>query len=112
MKKDYEKYCHNCGAIIDKKAETCPKCGERQSRFSNNNPQKINAEMNSQWLITLLLCVILGYLGAHRFYHGKYGTAILMIITCGGFGIWYILDIIFIILGQFKDKDGNYVTMN
>lgn len=112
MQREYEKYCHSCGATIDMEAMFCPKCGEKQSRFVNNNPERVSAELNSKWLITLLLCIILGYWGAHRFYNGKHGTAILMIITFGGFGIWYIIDLILIILGQFKDKDGNFIKMN
>ena len=54
----------------------------------------------------LLLCIFLGGLGAHRFYVGKIGTAILMIVTLGGLGIWTIIDLVKIAVGSFKDKDG------
>lgn len=30
MKKDNEKFCHECGEPINAKAEICPKCGVRQ----------------------------------------------------------------------------------
>jgi TM2 domain-containing membrane protein YozV/ribosomal protein L40E len=112
MQKEYEKYCHNCGAVIDKAAEICPKCGVRQARLSNNHPETVRLDVSSKWLITLLLCAFLGYFGAHRFYNEKYGTAILQLITFGGFGIWYIIDLIIIIVGHFKDKNGEYITMN
>ena len=55
----------------------------------------------------ILLCFFLGGLGVHRFYAGKVGTGILMLLTFGGFGIWTIVDFIMIVTGNFKDGDGN-----
>jgi TM2 domain-containing membrane protein YozV len=55
---------------------------------------------------TLLLAILLGGLGIHRFYVGKIGTGILMLLTLGGFGIWALVDIIMIAVGSFKDKNG------
>lgn len=46
------------------------------------------------WATCFLLFLFLGWLGAHRFYVGKIGTAILYIITLGGAGIWAIVDFI------------------
>lgn len=54
----------------------------------------------------LLLCLLLGFLGAHRFYVGKIGTGILMLLTLGGLGIWNLVDLIIIAVGNFKDSDG------
>jgi len=59
-----------------------------------------------EWLITLLLSLFLGSLGVHRFYVGKIGTGILQVLTLGGCGIWTLIDIIMIVTGNFKDKDG------
>ena len=58
---------------------------------------------------TVLLCFFLGSLGVHRFYVGKIGTGVLMLITLGGLGIWSLIDLIIIITGNFKDKDGNVI---
>lgn len=55
---------------------------------------------------TLLLCLFLGTLGVHRFYVGKIGTGILMLLTLGGLGIWELVDLIVIAVGSFKDKNG------
>lgn len=55
------------------------------------------------WIITLLLAI---FLPVHRFYVGKIGTGILYWITAGGFGIWYIIDIVMILLDKFTDKEG------
>lgn len=54
----------------------------------------------------LLLCLLLGSFGAHRFYVGKIGTGILMLLTLGGLGIWSLIDLIMIAVGKFTDKDG------
>ena len=57
-------------------------------------------------LVALLLCFFLGALGVHRFYVGKVGTGILMLLTLGGCGIWVIIDLILIVVGSFTDKAG------
>lgn len=55
---------------------------------------------------TILLCFFLGVFGIHRFYVGKIGTGILMLLTLGGLGIWSLVDFIIIVCGNFKDKNG------
>ena len=67
---------------------------------------------DKEWLVTLLLCLFLGSIGGHRFYVGKIGTGILQLITLGGCGIWTIIDLIMILTGKFKDKDGNEIINN
>ena len=60
-------------------------------------------------LAAALLCFFFGCFGAHRFYLRKTGTAILMLVTLGGVGIWALVDLIFILTGSFRDKDGTRV---
>lgn len=67
--------------------------------------------LNTEWLITLLLCFFLGMFGVHRFYNGKIGTGILMIITLGGFGIWTLIDLIMVLFGKFTHKDGSLISV-
>ena len=55
---------------------------------------------------TLILCVLLGGLGVHRFYVGKVGTGIFMLLTLGGLGIWALVDLIRIAIQKFEDGDG------
>jgi len=57
-------------------------------------------------LAAALLCFFLGCFGAHRFYLKKTGTAILMLCTFGGLGLWALVDLILILTGSFRDKDG------
>ena len=57
-------------------------------------------------LAAALLCLLLGVFGGHRFYLGKHGTAILMLFTLGGLGIWSTVDLIFILIGSCRDANG------
>ncbi len=61
------------------------------------------------WTVTLLLSIFLGSIGVDRFYVGKVGTGILKLLTAGGCGIWYIIDIIQVATGNFTDKNGNVI---
>jgi TM2 domain-containing membrane protein YozV len=48
------------------------------------------------WVLTLVMSIIFGSLGVDRFIMGKIGTGILKLITFGGFGIWWLVDLILI----------------
>lgn len=56
------------------------------------------------FLATLLFCIFLGTFGVHRFYVNKIGTGILMLLTAGGLGIWWLIDLILIVSMRFRDK--------
>lgn len=94
-------YCSRCGALVSDNARFCDKCGCRLATDSNTSPK--------DWLVCILLCFFLGYLGMHRFYVGKTGTGILQLLTCGGLGIWTIIDFVRILFGRFRDSEGRLV---
>src|SRR5215210_4531474 len=60
--------------------------------------------------VALALATLLGPFGAHRFYVGKTGSAVAMLLTIGGLGIWYHYDLILIAGGSFRDAEGRLVT--
>lgn len=54
----------------------------------------------------LLLCVFLGWIGIHYFYVGRIGMGLLYFFTFGFCGIGWIVDIIKIAMGSFRDNVG------
>ena len=57
-----------------------------------------------------LLSYFLGYFGADRFYLGQTGLGIAKLLTCGGFGIWAVIDLVLIGMGKMKDAEGNSLS--
>ena len=67
-------------------------------------------------LPAFILCTFLGYFGAHRFYVGKVGTGIVMLLLTLSFVgiavsvVWAFIDWILILTGSFRDRDGVKLT--
>ncbi len=53
-----------------------------------------------------MLQLFVGGLGAGRFYLGHNGIAIAQLFTCGGLGIWALIDGILILMGNVRDGHG------
>lgn len=125
--------CANCGAPLDRKNRFCPYCGNALEAAENAQDSKqeihihyhqeqpaetkvkyvyVPAERKStrSRLVALVLCIILGVFGAHRFYVGKIGTGLLYLFTWGLFGIGWLADVIILLLGKPCDKRGNRLT--
>jgi TM2 domain-containing membrane protein YozV len=57
----------------------------------------------------MILCLLLGGLGIHRFYLGEAGKGILYIITVGGFlGLIPLIELIIGMLGSEESFDQKY----
>jgi hypothetical protein len=59
-----------------------------------------------EFMTALLLSIFVGSLGVDRFYLGDTGLGILKLCTCGGLGIWHIIDVILIATRKLNDTDG------
>lgn len=61
---------------------------------------------------TLIYSVLLGFLGMDRFCLGQTGTAVGKLLTMGGVGIWWIVDIVLLITGSLMPEDGSNWNSN
>ncbi len=109
-----EKFCVWCGEVIKQTAEICPECGVRQAQAPTKTSgvlqELISASATGpgkEWSATLLLCLLTGVGGGHRFYTGHTGIGVVQLLTFGGFFIWWINDLISIFDGSFRDVNGN-----
>lgn len=116
---DGKKFCKYCGERIDIECVVCPKCGkqveelktdDRNIIINNSSSASAAASANTSRPIivtgrpknkttALILCILFGYFGAHKFYEGKTGMGLLYLFTFGLFGIGWIIDI-FVLLGK------------
>nr|DAE38084.1 MAG TPA: TM2 domain [Caudoviricetes sp.] len=127
-------YCQNCGKQINE--TPCPYCGfsdkqkiklptfEKKQPAPQEQPQTPqptvvlqNTNVIGGYLTVgpkkkvtaLLLCIFLGFLGAHRFYVGKTGSGVLYLCTAGLLGIGWVVDIFIIAVGGFRDVNGMFL---
>jgi TM2 domain-containing membrane protein YozV len=63
-------------------------------------------ESDRSWGTALALSLFLGVFGADRFYLGYAFFGFIKFITLGGFGIWYVIDVFLLLIGNMTDGDG------
>jgi len=135
-------FCANCGSPVEDGTKFCGGCGKPVTGAPNEyavptvQPQVTTAAQTQstmayppgyvpkKWLTALLLCIFLGF--GHRFYTGKIGTGILMLlldltgwaclseaaiqplllIFLAGYYVWWIIDLVYICTGKFTDARG------
>ncbi|HJM45220.1 MAG TPA: TM2 domain-containing protein [Candidatus Poseidoniaceae archaeon] len=61
---------------------------------------------DKDWVVTLVLAIIIGTLGVDRIYSGSILLGVLKLFTLGGLGLWWLIDIIMLVTGSYKDGNG------
>lgn len=84
-KRDDQKYCSECAAIILAKAEICPQCGVRQLPATLPTSHATPHFDGKNRIVAAMLALFLGGLGAHRFYLGQTGMGIFYLLFCWTF---------------------------
>ncbi len=116
-------FCPKCGKEAAEDQAFCPNCGAPlKAEVKQEAPAVAAGVSPKSRLATSLFAWFLGSLGVHRFYIGKTGTAVVMLIlgligyaTCWivvgipfliVVGIWSLIDFIFAVAGRMKDNNG------
>ena len=120
-----KKICKSCKKSISEDFAVCPYCGYNEETISSKNGY-----------ICLWLCIFLGFFAAHRFYAGRlisasilYALNLIALSTInifnylrvlpyvfglfyfGFYFIWWVIDLILMISGKFKDSKGRYIKI-
>lgn len=75
-----EKFCTDCGSIINARAEICPRCGVRQMAPPGAFGP-VNASGKSR-VAAAVFAFLLGGLGIHKFYLGRIWQGVFYILFC------------------------------
>lgn len=76
------------------------------SASSQTAPWAGQGESDKSFVATWLFAWLLGGLGVDRFYLGKIGTGVAKLLTLGGLGIWALVDLVLVLVGAQRDKEG------
>ena len=79
-------------------------------QYAQPAPQQVvYASPPKSKIVAFILCFFFGLLGVHHFYMGNIVIGIIQLLTCGGFGIWCLLDLIIILCGGYTDGEGRFL---
>ena len=121
----YIHHCPECGKQYSTQEKVnrvkCPYCGAEtnvsysdQQQFSGQPLSGIdsvffNGPSGKSRGVAAILALFAGAFGLHYFYVGRFGRGLLCLFTCNFIGIGWILDILKILNGKFKDNTGTYL---
>jgi TM2 domain-containing membrane protein YozV len=73
---------------------------------ASSAPASVLPSSDKSFLVTWLFALFLGFFAVDRFYLGKVGTGLVKLFTFGGFGIWLLVDLVLVLAGAQRDKQG------
>ena len=99
-----QEQCPSCGELMPEDMFYCLGCGYHFKDIATKGSgeglnevvhrvKTMNGTWKNKW-VSLLLCIFLGWLGAHKFYEGKLSIGLIYLFTLGLWGIGWIVDII------------------
>ena len=100
-----QKFCSGCGNGLIATAAICPSCGTPVSQPATQGLSGAT-QPPRDFMVALLLSIFVGTLGVDRFYTGHIGLGVLKLLTLGGCYIWWIIDVIMIATGSYRDAQG------
>ena len=103
-----KKYKELTGKRLGIKQTIMLKLAQKKFKKELNKDSKSASSGGKSQIVALILCLLLGVLGIHRFYLGYIGVGVIQLLTLGGCGIWALIDLILIITGDLKPKDDEY----
>ena len=80
-----------------------------QQQYAQPVQQVVYASPPKSKIVAFILCFFFGLFGVHHFYMGNIGIGVIQLLTCGGFGIWCLLDLIIILCGGYTDGEGRFL---
>jgi len=105
-------YCQKCGAPMQPADRFCRKCGcDAAAPLWTTTPAVAGHPSDRKRIVALLLWLLLGIFGAHRFYAGRIGTGVLWLCTLGLLGIGWLYDFVLIVAGEFRDSEGRPIVI-
>ena len=120
--------CKFCGKLKKSEFQICPYCGNnsnlKRENYNNyntenkeNNYSNSNEVSSKNGIVCLILLIFLGEFGIHKFYVGRIaGGVVMLLLTLTLIGtivtlILWIIDLVSILRGKFKDSKGRYIKI-
>tara|TARA_Y100001968_G_C19280027_1_gene678752 strand:+ start:44 stop:364 length:321 start_codon:yes stop_codon:yes gene_type:complete len=60
---------------------------------TTTGPGGQQVKSDKDWMVTFVLAILVGVLGIDRFYTGSTRLGVLKLVTLGGLGLWWLIDL-------------------